>query len=86
MFLAQYGLQAYLDANPLVETQRANWPGGFQTSSMSAYARPEVVAEYAQRAAQGQYIYPIQSSYSMRMMTPPRATFFNPQNCPPAPP
>lgn len=30
-------------------------------------------------------IFPIVTSYSMRMMTPAKASFFSPQNCPPAP-
>jgi hypothetical protein len=85
MFLAHYGLQAYMASNPLQETQRANWPGNFQTADLSQYARPEVVAEYVARTARGEYVYPIQSTYSMRMMTPPKPQFFRTQNCPPAP-
>lgn len=86
IFLAHYGLQSYLASNPLEETHRANWPGNFQTADLSRYARPEVVSEYVARAARGEYVYPIQTSYTMRMMTPPKPQFFQTQNCPPAPP
>jgi TadE-like protein len=85
IFLAHYGLQTYLASNPLEETQRANWPGGFQTSNLSSYAHPAVAAEFVSRAQRGEYVYPIQSTYSMRMMTPPKPAFWRTQNCDPAP-
>jgi len=87
VFLAHYGLQSYLASNPLNEAQsRTNWPGNFQTDSLSNYAHPAVVGEFVTRASRGEYVYPIQATYAMRMMTPPKPEFFNTQNCPPAPP
>lgn len=85
IFLAHYGLQSYLASNPLSETQRANWPTGFQTSNLSTYAHPAVAAEFVSRASRGEYVYPIQSTYSMRMMTPPKPAFWQTQDCYPAP-
>jgi hypothetical protein len=81
IFLAHYGLQNYLNANPLNEAQNANWPGGFATDSISNYAHPMVVTELAGRALQGQYVYPIQATATMRMMTPPKPQFFADQDC-----
>ncbi|HYV48966.1 MAG TPA: TadE family protein [Myxococcaceae bacterium] len=85
IFLAHYGLQSYLASNPLSETKRANWPQGFQISDLSTYSSATVAAEFVSRAQRGQYVYPIQSTYSMRMMTPPKPAFWQRQNCDPAP-
>jgi len=85
IFLAHYGLQSYLNSNPLNEAQQADWPAGFNTSNLSAYAHPLVAGEFATRAARGEYVYPIQATYSMRMMTPPKPQFFQTQDCPPLP-
>ncbi|HVE85162.1 MAG TPA: TadE family protein [Myxococcales bacterium] len=85
IFLAHYGLQTYLNSNPLNEAQTASWPGGFQTSNLSQYAHPTVAAEFSSRASAGEYVYPIQATYSMRMMTPAKPQFFQTQNCPPLP-
>ena len=87
IFLAHYGLQNYLASNPLNEAQaNSNWPGGFQTDSLNNYAHPAVMNEFVTRALRGEYVYPIQATHAMRMMTPPKPQFFATQNCPPAPP
>jgi len=85
MFLAHYGLQSYLASNPLSETKTANWPTGFQTSDLSSYSSLAVQQEFLTRARRGEYVYPIQSTYSMRMMTPPKPAFWQTQNCYPVP-
>lgn len=85
IFLAHYGLQSYLAQNPLNETQRASWPTGFQTDNLNNYAHPAVAGEFLARTQRGEYVYPIQSTYSMRMMTPLKPDFWKTQNCFPAP-
>lgn len=80
MMLAHYGLQAYISTNPLVLTEtNANWqPGG----NLSGYAHPAVVAEFVNRAVgQNETVFPIQATYTMRMMTPMKQRFLNPQIC-----
>lgn len=86
IFLAHYGLQNYLASNPLNEAQgRSNWPAGYNPDSLNNYAHPSVVGEFVARATRGEYVYPIQATYAMRMMTPPKPQFFATQNCPPVP-
>jgi hypothetical protein len=79
MVLAAWGLQSYTAANPLMETQRASW---------SAYEAPPsaltgaMQGEFVNRSGpNGTYVFPIVATAAMRMMTPPRAAFFNPQDC-----
>ena len=37
------------------------------------------------RSNQGEYVFPLQATYSMRMMTPARRSNFQKQNCASAP-
>jgi hypothetical protein len=85
MFLAHYGLQSYLASNPLAETQKARWPTGFQTADLNSFAAAGVAQEFVDRTGRGEYVYPIQSTYSMRMMTPPKPAFWRKQHCDPVP-
>lgn len=79
MVLASFGLRPYRAVNPLIPADKdANWD---QTTQGPADAR--VRNELLSRITAGQYTLPIQTSYVMRMMTPPRPRYFGQQNCPP---
>jgi hypothetical protein len=41
--------------------------------------------ELQARVGRAEYVFPLQATYVMRMMTPPRQRFFSTQNCPPTP-
>lgn len=82
MFLAHFGLQDYNMANPLMLAEKnAGWTAGSTPPSLDADIRDEFVT----RIGQGQYVFPIQATYGMRMMTPAKKKFFNEQNCGSAP-
>jgi len=80
MVMAQWGMQDYRAVNPLLPTQTAAW-----TSSQGFAPETLVAQELAQRAGRRQYVFPIQATYTMRMMTPARAAFFQSQHCAPVP-
>ncbi|NOK34535.1 pilus assembly protein [Corallococcus exercitus] len=79
MFLAQFHLRNYRDANPLNPAQKESdwwadtdvelgpddWPGG------------DLGARMVRWSAQGHYLFPIQVHAAMRMMTPVKASNFN---------
>ncbi len=83
---AATGVQNFSGYNPLDPTRRANWQttGGSKlgTNTRSGMAK-SVTDEWKDRtdSAVGTYVFPIQATYGMRMMTPPRRSFFDPQNC-----
>lgn len=80
-WLAQYGLQAYSAQNPLLATQRAQWE---QTTN--GYRLDAAIArELLERAGRGEYVFPIEATSTMRMMSPPKAGNFGTQNCAPTP-
>lgn len=79
MLLAHLGLQAYVATNPLMTPQTADWSSGG-----SNLATP-ILDELLARHNAGEYVFPIEGTYSMRMMTPVRPGNFNPKNCPPTP-
>jgi TadE-like protein len=82
MFLAHMGLQdATGGMNPLMPVHRANWRRGVNVFPLETFIRSEL----QQRVARSEYVFPLQATYAMRMMTPPRASNFNTQNCPPTP-
>jgi hypothetical protein len=81
MFLAHMGLQTYTDANPLMPVHRANWRQGANVFPLETFIRSEL----QQRVGRSEYVFPLQATYVMRMMTPPRASYFGTQNCPPTP-
>jgi hypothetical protein len=77
-WLAQWGVLDYTAQNPLLSAQRASWR---QRSGFSPEAA--IKDELRVRAQRGEYVFPISSTYTMRMMTPAAAQFFQTQNCPP---
>ncbi len=80
MFLAHLGLRNYTAVNPLQPTQTANWTRRTDFS-LNAAIRQELL----DRVGRKEYVFPLQASYTMRMMTPARPRFFQVQNCPPTP-
>jgi hypothetical protein len=77
MFLAQLGLREYSSTDPLVPVRTAQW-GGRAPPALDLAIREELLT----RAARQEYVFPLQASYAMRMMTPARARYFRRQNCP----
>ncbi|MFZ5471155.1 MAG: TadE/TadG family type IV pilus assembly protein [Myxococcota bacterium] len=75
-FLAQWGLRDYTAQNPLMETQRANW-----TRDSVSTPDPAIGAEMLSRFTRGQYVVPLEATYTMRMMTPAKARYFATQDC-----
>ncbi len=74
---ARLGLESYTNQNPLMLTQGANWE---LDSRQSLEAQTE--AELRRRLARGHYMFPIEVSSTMRMMTPPRLSEFAEAGCP----
>lgn len=81
MFLAHLGLQNYTALNPLMPVYRANWTTGVNAFPLEYYIREELLS----RVGRDEYVFPLQASYVMRMMTPPRPRYFETQNCRPTP-
>lgn len=77
MFLAHLGLRDYAANDPLQPTHKAVWGRGTAYSLDAALAQ-----ELLDRAERHDYVFPLQASYAMRMMTPPRPRYFTTQNCP----
>ncbi|QRK06219.1 pilus assembly protein [Archangium violaceum] len=77
MFLAHLGLREYSSTDPLIPTHSARWTGQV-VASLDAAIRQELLS----RAERHDYVFPLQASYSMRMMTSARARYFRTQNCP----
>jgi hypothetical protein len=81
MFLAHMGLQDYSAADPLLLVRTAAWRRGVNVFSLDSAIRQELL----ERTGRNEYVFPLQATYVMRMMTPPRPRFFATQNCPPTP-
>jgi hypothetical protein len=77
MSLAWWGLQTYSAANPLMMAQNARWGAG--PSSPPALVAGALAARTNSPA--GTYVFPVQATSAMRMMTPARREFFTPQDC-----
>jgi hypothetical protein len=82
LLLAHYGLRDYVGANPLMLAEKSvGWTAGKSPPSLDA----EIRGEFMSRLGAGQYVFPIQATSGMRMMTPARARHFQQQNCGSAP-
>lgn len=79
MALASLGLQDYTGFNPLMPVRNARWTQSRSPESLEG----RVAAAFQARtnSPAGTYVFPIQATYGMRMMTPARREFFNPQDC-----
>jgi hypothetical protein len=81
MFLAHMGLRDYSAADPLTPVHTAAWRQGVNAFSLDDAVRQELL----DRVNRKEYVFPLQATHVMRMMTPPRPQFFATQNCPPTP-
>lgn len=81
MFLSHMGLRDYSAADPLTPVHTAAWRQGVNAFSLDAAVRQELL----ERVNRKEYVFPLQATHVMRMMTPPRPQFFATQNCPPTP-
>ncbi|HEX8437430.1 TadE family protein [Archangium sp.] len=86
MTLAYWGLQDYNALNPLMVVQNnAEWteesppPDHLDDVTMNTSMAATMLARTDQPA--GTFVFPIQATAGMRMMTPARSEFFNPQDC-----
>ena len=79
MVLAAWSLKPYNAVDPLMPVHDARWSGGAPPSEVPR----EVLETFKQRtdSPAGTFVFPIQATYGMRMMTPPRRDFFSPQDC-----
>ncbi|QRO02859.1 pilus assembly protein [Archangium violaceum] len=77
MFLAHLGLREYSSTDPLQPARQARWSGRL-SASLDLAIRQELL----DRASRREYVFPLQASYAMRMMTPARPRHFRKQNCP----
>jgi hypothetical protein len=78
MFLAYFGLQDYNAMNPLMPAEKqAGWTRSNSAPSLDSQIR----SEFMSRVSNREYVFPIQATYGMRMMTPARSEFFQQQNC-----
>ncbi|WP_224241103.1 TadE family protein [Hyalangium gracile] len=80
MFLARLGLEEYHKANPLLLAEKdANW----ERSRKDSFRLSDAVAsELKRRDKREQYVLPIETTFTMRMMTPAKASRFASMNCP----
>lgn len=85
MTLAAWGLGDYQAANPLMPTQTADWSA--QSGGAPNQVPARVLGEFRARTLAGQYVFPIQTTAAMRMMTPAMdlPDFFGTQDCGVAP-
>lgn len=86
--LAHYGMKNYSGLiNPLSPAQVANFQNNMGSaapiSDMSLYAQAQVPAKFQSLATSGKYLFPIQATAAMRMMTPARTSAWEP--CPNTP-
>lgn len=82
MFLAQLGIENYTAANPLLQAERnANWNSGEFTDplQLSGALRDEMLRRFQAQ----QYVFPIETTFTMRMMTPLKSRYFPTPHCPP---
>jgi hypothetical protein len=78
MFMAHFGIQDYNDANPLIPAEKkAGWTPGGSPPSLDSQIR----SKYQELVTAQKYVFPIQATYGMRMMTPAQSRYFEKQNC-----
>jgi hypothetical protein len=82
ILLVNFSLASYTALNPMMVTEEANWTPG---NSGGATLEPAIAAEMVARHARKEFVMPIEATYTMRMMTPAKATNFRTQHCPPTP-
>jgi len=79
-------LRALADAEVLLElAEEASDEASAKEVEQVVNLDLQVREELVQRVMAGQYVFPIQATYGMRMMTPARKVHFEKQNCEPTP-
>ncbi len=82
MFLAQLGIEDYTYSNPLLMAERnADWNRGEFTDSFQLSGT--IANEMLTRVQRAQYVFPIETTFTMRMMTPIKSRYFATPHCPP---
>ena len=84
--LASVGLQDFTGLNPLLPGRTTDWTssGGAGLDAAAREGLPGSIAStFLSRtnSPAGTYVFPIEATAGMRMMTPPRRASFTPQNC-----
>jgi hypothetical protein len=82
MYRAQFGVSAFLGANPLEPVQQAAWLPGSASFGPDSWPGGNVGANMDAWAALGMYVFPIKVNFTMRMMTPAKHSFFSSPDCP----
>ncbi len=78
MFMAHFGIQDYDNANPLIPAEKnAGWTKGKSTPTLDSQIR----SKYFELVSSKRYVFPIQATAGMRMMTPAQSQYFEKQNC-----
>ena len=77
MLLAHLGLQSYTGINPLMTPQTAKWDASKGGSNVSTPILTEMLIRHNAR----EYVFPIEATHTMRMMTPMRPRNFFRMNC-----
>jgi hypothetical protein len=78
MFMAHFAIQDYDAVNPLIPAERrAGWAAGGSPPTLDSQVRQK----YQSLVSNKQYVFPIQATYGMRMMTPAQSRYFQRQNC-----
>ncbi|MBZ4418696.1 TadE/TadG family type IV pilus assembly protein [Myxococcus sp. RHSTA-1-4] len=78
MFLAHFALQRYTSTNPLMPAQRraAWWGETDETLGRDGWPGGDLSRRMVEWSERGHYLFPIQVSAAMRMMTPVRSEHF----------
>lgn len=78
MFLAHLGLEDYTGANPTMPVSKKPLTAEGPSVNLSTDVRAELLS----RVARQQYTWPIETSFTMRMMTPSVRAYFASPRCP----
>jgi hypothetical protein len=80
-FLAYWGLKPYEAVNPLMPVQTATWPARARSPRWPGGDLGDQVLRWSE---QGRYLFPVQTSFGMRMMTPAKKQYWqgSRQGCP----
>ena len=78
MFLAHLGLQDYTGANPTMPVDKKPITAEGPSVTLSTDVRAELMS----RISRNQYSWPIETSFTMRMMTPSVRAYFATPRCP----
>lgn len=72
MAAASMGIESYVNQNPLILTTKADW----QTETATTL-NDDILGRMTSNLGADRYLFPIQASYTMRMMTPAKQQYFD---------